>query len=76
MVLVRDIHVDILCLHVRLREFHKLYRSVPDDHNFLSQAQLVPQLIINYKLKVRHMCHSYAQELIGCGFSRAWLTCR
>lgn len=55
MVLVRDLDSDVIRLHVRLRTYSS-HASWEGTDALFEQAQLVPQLIINYKLKsVAHM---------------------
>lgn len=54
MVQLRDINADFLRVHVWIRERHcdherKAYELTSP------KAQLIPQLIINYKLKVRDL---------------------
>ena len=55
MVQFRHLYTDVFCVYVRLRELIDMsnYRAL----SLLSaQVQLIPQLIINYKLKsVAHM---------------------
>ena len=69
MVLVRDLHAHVVCVHVWLREsFFFVPRAIMPGRKLMyhiHQAQLVPQLIINYKLKVRHRRHSHTFDSIS-----------
>ena len=75
MVQFYNLDVDILCLYVRVCAFlWDLTLESTWTHLYL-QAQLVPQLIINYKLKVRHRTFFPHMGLSHDRLDRVWHTC-